>query len=98
MWHHLGHVALADGHIAVAQYCAAALGDVARAAYLQETLDGIEKRGHGAHPPMDHWWIQSRLYLLNKRIEAAEDAFISQGHISDAIDMHIKVGGKTVVL
>ncbi len=81
MWQHLGHVALADGNIAVAQRCAAALGDVARATYLQETLDGMEKRGHGTHLPMDHWWIQSRLNLLNKRVNAAEDALVSQGHV-----------------
>ncbi len=93
MWQHLGHVALANGNIAVAQCCAAAIGDVARATYLQETLDEMEKHGHGTtHLPMDHWWIQSRLSLLNKRVKASEDVLVSQGHVSDAIDMHVKVG------
>ncbi len=69
---------------------------MARVTYLQGILDRMVKYGHenNNHLPMDHWWIQSHLNLLNKRVKAAEDVFVSQGHVSDAVDMHVKVGFK----
>ncbi len=100
MWRHLGHVALVNGNIEVAQCCAIAVGDVARATYLQETLDGMERHGHRTtHLPMeDYWWIKSRLSLLNKQVKVAEDVLVSEGRVLDAIAMHVKVRTRYAII
>lgn len=92
MWQQLSEMALAHGDIAIAERCAAALGDVARAAYLEKIGQTIEEESKECLPlgldPRDHWSVRYRLCLLRKDVQAAEDVLVAQGRVQEAIDMH----------
>ncbi|CAM9795585.1 unnamed protein product [Chrysoparadoxa australica] len=80
MWSQLSTMALQDGHINIAERCAAALGDVARARYLHKICK--------INAPGDHWEVRHKLCLLNQDVRGAEHVLVAQGKINEALEMH----------
>jgi intraflagellar transport protein 172 len=100
MWQQLSDVALQHGDVIIAERCAAALGDVPRAAYLHAinaTVSAIDKENNtdgnssGDSRSRDHWSVRYKMCLLRKDMRGAEDVLMSQGKLQEALDMYYKV-------
>jgi hypothetical protein len=102
MWQQLSDVALQHGDVIIAERCAAALGDVPRAAYLHAinaTVSAIDKENNTGDSGVntidsrskDHWSVRYKMCLLRKDMRGAEDVLMSQGKLQEAIDMYHKV-------
>jgi intraflagellar transport protein 172 len=89
MWRTLARMALEGRQLHVAERCYAALGDVAKARYLRETLDAAETAaenfgGDGTDAPE----VWARLYVLDKQFKAAEGLYLEQNQLDEAIRMY----------
>ncbi|KAG5180215.1 hypothetical protein JKP88DRAFT_182394 [Tribonema minus] len=91
MWSQLCDMALAHGDVLIAERCAAALGDVPRAAYLHALSAAAAAVGGGEGGGRDHWSVRHRMCLLRKDLKGAEDALLAQGRVEEAIAMYEKV-------
>lgn len=97
MWTQLSDMALSHGDVMIAERCAAALGDVSRAAYLLEIHQQVQAiiedpaLGYTGGQAKDHWSVKYKLCLLQKDLQAAEEVLLSQGKVNEAIDMYDKV-------
>eukprot|EP00191_Tetraselmis_sp_GSL018_P001208 CAMPEP_0177614748 /NCGR_PEP_ID=MMETSP0419_2-20121207/22933_1 /TAXON_ID=582737 /ORGANISM="Tetraselmis sp., Strain GSL018" /LENGTH=1707 /DNA_ID=CAMNT_0019112051 /DNA_START=174 /DNA_END=5298 /DNA_ORIENTATION=- len=88
-WHELSDKALEVNNLQIAEQCFAAVGDVAKARYLHMLNDiaakhAMETGGDGA----DSYEVQARLAILRKRWRDAENIYISQGRVDEAIAMY----------
>eukprot|EP00048_Salpingoeca_helianthica_P023440 m.24360 g.24360 ORF g.24360 m.24360 type:complete len:1745 (-) comp8673_c1_seq1:35-5269(-) len=88
MWRTLAGLALETRDLAVAQRCFAALGDVSRVQYLQETNAIILAASSEYGNPMDHYAVRARLAVLERQYKIAETIYLEQGRIEDAIEMY----------
>ena len=84
MWQQLAAMALTHGDLAIAERCAAALGDVSRLRYLHRVNKLTAANEAGAN----HWDVRSRMALLRKDVRTAEDVLLTQGKTKEAIEMH----------
>ena len=89
MWQQLSDVALGAGELHVAQRAAAALGDVARARFLQKTskiaAQAAEKLGGDGQ---SFWLVRARLAQLRGDLSGAEAIFLEQNKVDEAIHMY----------
>ena len=85
-------MATEGGDLRIAQRCAAALGNVARAAYLgrvNDIVDKVKAEGlPGGMSAKEHWDVRARMCLLNKDVEGAEEVLLMQGKTDEAIEMY----------
>lgn len=92
MWHNLALIALKDHNLALAERCASALGNVATAQYLNETLEISknykEKHNEDTTEPPEVW---ARLSILAGDLNTAENIYLEQGDIERALDMYKKL-------
>jgi len=93
MWRQLSEHAMANDHVAIAERCAAALGDVARARYLHGVGERMSDaaRDLGSEDPaagLAHWSVRSRLAMLGKDMRQVEDILLSQGQTQEAINVY----------
>lgn len=84
MWAKLGQAAHRAEAWAVAQRCAAALGDVGRARYLHRMNKLARSEGEGA----DHWSVRARVALLDGDAQQAEGVLLAQGKVDEAVAMY----------
>lgn len=90
MWHNLASIAMQRENLIVAQRCYAALGNVTRVLYLQETRDiaeRYEKEVEGA-VGRDCAEVKARLALLNSDLRLAEQIYLEHGQLEAAIEMY----------
>lgn len=89
MWRRLGETSLDAGSLLIAQRCAAAIGDIARARYLHKTakiarLAESRLGGDGR----DFWMVRARLAQLRGDFDEAESVFLDAGKTDEAIVMY----------
>ena len=85
MWRTLAKLSLEAKQLAIAERCYAALGDVAKAKYLRETLDIGEAaaaemfggNGDGFDTPE----VWARLFIIDKQFKAAEGLYLEQNNL-----------------
>ncbi|XP_066261495.1 intraflagellar transport protein 172 homolog [Euwallacea similis] len=92
MWHSLLSIAMKQQNLMLAERCFAAIGDVASAHFLQETIqlgqeDMESKQGNTSNSPQ----IWARLSLLCGDLNTAENIYLEQGDLDAAIDMYKKL-------
>eukprot|EP00618_Florenciella_parvula_P017071 CAMPEP_0119543784 /NCGR_PEP_ID=MMETSP1344-20130328/54343_1 /TAXON_ID=236787 /ORGANISM="Florenciella parvula, Strain CCMP2471" /LENGTH=1740 /DNA_ID=CAMNT_0007588171 /DNA_START=113 /DNA_END=5335 /DNA_ORIENTATION=- len=85
MWRQLSDQAMAHSHIAIAERCAAALGDVSRARYLHRVNKKVTEAGDIG---LDHWSVRASMAILQKDLRQAEDVLLAQGQTDDTIAMY----------
>lgn len=82
MWHNLANISMQRQNLIVAQRCYAALGNVTRVLYLQNTRE-IAERFEADCPE-----VKARLALLNSDLRLAEQIYLSHGQLESAIEMY----------
>ncbi|GLD95237.1 hypothetical protein PINS_up003881 [Pythium insidiosum] len=88
MWSQLCQEALKQNDHRIAERCAAALGDVARARYLRKLnkIDWMERAK--LDDGLVHWKVRARLSVLKNDYRSAEHVLLSQGQVDEAIEMY----------
>ena len=86
MWRTLAGLALEAKELHIAQRCYAALGDIAKASYLNDINDAIAKAdetnpGHGIDDPE----VRAKLAMLERQFKLAETIYLEQGLVGEAI-------------
>ena len=77
MWRTLAKLSLEGKHLAISERCYAALGDVAKAKYLRETLTiGEAAAGQYGGDGMESPDVWARLYILDKQFKASKGEYI----------------------
>lgn len=84
MWKQLSDLALMENKLSIAERCAAALGDVARARFLH----GVNKIVQKNDGSQDFYAVKARMAMLRRDFKAAELHFLDFGQIDDAIEMY----------
>uniref|UniRef100_A0A914XG62 Anaphase-promoting complex subunit 4-like WD40 domain-containing protein n=1 Tax=Plectus sambesii TaxID=2011161 RepID=A0A914XG62_9BILA len=89
MWRQLAAVALEQRRLHVAQRCYAALGDIARARFLEQTLRIAQQAakqigGDGTQ----FYQVRARLAIMNKEFKDAERIYLEQNCLDEAIEMY----------
>ncbi|KAK9502773.1 hypothetical protein O3M35_011482 [Rhynocoris fuscipes] len=89
MWHNLAEITLQLNNIRVALRCYAALGDIPKTHFLNETLKIAEdfakvNGGDG----MDCPEVWARMAILNKQLKTAEAVYLEQNMLEKALDMY----------
>ncbi|KAI9137410.1 hypothetical protein BKA69DRAFT_1032603 [Paraphysoderma sedebokerense] len=90
MWQTLSQCALGDRNLLIAERCYAALGDVARARYLHNLNDFIEKSKQITSND-DQYRIKAKLAVLDKQFKLAERIYMEQGRIEEAMEMYQEI-------
>jgi intraflagellar transport protein 172 len=92
MWKQLSTAAIEVMDLAIAQRCAAAVGDVATSKYLGEIYDAkvSAERATGMRGE-DHYIVRSKLALFNKDLKGAEEELLNQGKVKECIQMYQKL-------
>lgn len=97
MWHNLANIAMDRENLVVAQRCYAALGNVTRALYLQETREIAERyaqevgdtnTGGGGVGGSECVEVKARLAMLKSDLRLAEQIYLEHGQLDRAIDMY----------
>ncbi|XP_073968518.1 intraflagellar transport protein Oseg2 isoform X1 [Rhodnius prolixus] len=89
MWHNLAEITLQLNNIRIALRCYAALGDIPKTHFLNETLKIAEdfakiNGGDGMECPE----VWARMAILNKQLKTAEAVFLEQNMLEKALDMY----------
>ncbi|XP_014243162.1 intraflagellar transport protein 172 homolog [Cimex lectularius] len=89
MWHNLAEITLQLNNLRVALRCYAALGDIPKTHFLNETLKIAEDfaRTNGGDG-MDCPEVWARMAILNKQLKTAEAVYLEQNQLDKALDMY----------
>jgi len=87
MWQTLGKLTLENREFFIAERCYAALGNVAKAQYLNEINTLAEEEGD-AYNRFESPAIHAKLAALNKHFKLAESLMLEQNRVDDAITMY----------
>ena len=92
MWKTLATVGLQQRKLHVAQRAYAALGDIARTRYLEETnrlarQAAREIGGDGTQ----HYKVRARLAIMEKQLKEAERIYLEQNSLEEALEMYQKL-------
>uniref|UniRef100_A0A1I7Y2L2 TPR_REGION domain-containing protein n=1 Tax=Steinernema glaseri TaxID=37863 RepID=A0A1I7Y2L2_9BILA len=85
MWKHLAQVALEHRNLLVAQRCYAALNDIARVMFLQQTLEIADEAGDEG---VSHFRVRARLEIMKKNFKEAERIYLENNALDEAIEMY----------
>lgn len=88
MWKTLSKLALEERQLHIAERCFSALGNIAKARYLKETVaiaEEVEKHGGDG---LNHYKVRARLAVFNKRFKEAESIYLEGNHVDEAIEMY----------
>lgn len=89
MWSTLSKLALKDGKLKVAERCFAAVGDVATSRYLKTLNENVKSiDSQGFQSGVDHYSVRAKLALLDKQFKLAENIYIEQGRVDEAMSMY----------
>lgn len=89
MWKTLSKLSLEAKQLHIAERCFAALGDVAKARFLNETnkiADQIAKQYGG--DGTDYYQVKARLAMLEKNYKLAEMFYLEQNAIDEVMEMY----------
>ncbi|KPA78261.1 hypothetical protein ABB37_06412 [Leptomonas pyrrhocoris] len=90
MWSTLAEVSLQDMKLFIAERCYAALGNVAKVNALQhihELAAAASKESGGATTGYEHYTVLAELYVMNRDFKRAEQLYLENGRVEDAIRM-----------
>eukprot|EP00672_Neobodo_designis_P025471 CAMPEP_0174835280 /NCGR_PEP_ID=MMETSP1114-20130205/5324_1 /TAXON_ID=312471 /ORGANISM="Neobodo designis, Strain CCAP 1951/1" /LENGTH=1775 /DNA_ID=CAMNT_0016069225 /DNA_START=364 /DNA_END=5691 /DNA_ORIENTATION=+ len=90
LWQNLASVALQEMKLYIAERCYAAVGDIAKARALKHVATiatEISKESGGATNGYDHFRVRAELYVLNKEFKRAEQIYLDNGQVDEAIAM-----------
>ncbi|XP_078598147.1 intraflagellar transport protein 172 homolog [Branchiostoma floridae x Branchiostoma japonicum] len=89
MWKTLSKLSLEAQQLHIAERCYAALGDVAKAKYLQDVNKLAEKAAEDmGGDGMDHYVVRAKLAMLDKQFGQAEAIYLEQNEIDKAMEMY----------
>ncbi|KAG7460913.1 hypothetical protein MATL_G00203920 [Megalops atlanticus] len=89
MWKTLSKLSLEARQLHIAERCFAALGDVSKARFLNETnkiADQVSKEYGG--DGTEHYQVKARLAMLDKNYKLAEMHFMEQNAIDEVMEMY----------
>lgn len=89
MWKTLSKLALEERQLHIAERCFSALGNIAKARYLKETVaiaEEVERQVGG--DGYNHYKVRARLAIFNKRFKEAESIYLEGNHTDEAIEMY----------
>ncbi|XP_064196298.1 intraflagellar transport protein 172 homolog [Anguilla rostrata] len=89
MWKTLSRLSLEGRQLHIAERCFAALGDVSKARFLNETnkiADQVSKEYGG--DGTEHYQVKARLAMLDKNYKLAEMHYMEQNAIDEAMEMY----------
>src|SRR5690606_32036254 len=67
-------------------------GDVAKTRYLHKLVKECEKtKLEQGIDPLEHWSIRAKVEILNKNFKQAEQIYLEQGKIEEALNMYEQV-------
>ena len=93
MWQTLANRSLEQSEILVAARSFAAVGNITKSFYLQDTLEMIESETDCfIIPPAEaaaHWICKARLAALNGDLRLAEIIYVEQGKVENAMEVLI---------
>merc|ERR1719239_642832 len=89
MWKTLSKVALEERQLHIAERCYSALGNIAKARYLKETMRIAEEvsRQTGGDG-YQHYKVRARLAISDKKFKEAEYVYLEGNHVNEAIEMY----------
>ncbi|KAI0233465.1 hypothetical protein LSAT2_016275, partial [Lamellibrachia satsuma] len=89
MWRTLSRLALEATQLHIAERCFAALGDMAKARYLEETNRLAEEAAQQmGGDGFNHYKVRARMAIMEKNFKLAESIYLEQNHIDEAIQMY----------
>ena len=89
MWQTLCNLALKDNRLMIAERCCAALGDMARAAYLRKVIDVAETaQAEGLPDGSSHFMVRAKMATLEKHFDRAEQILLEHGAVDEAMEMY----------
>ncbi|PAA52772.1 hypothetical protein BOX15_Mlig006435g1 [Macrostomum lignano] len=89
MWKTLADAALRAGSVTVAERSYAALGDVCKARYLRQVDELVQRLAAEGEPdPLLHYQVQAKLALLDRDFKRAEQIYLEQNAVDEAIEMY----------
>ncbi|KAH9500287.1 hypothetical protein Btru_073626 [Bulinus truncatus] len=89
MWKSLSKMALEEKQLHIAERCFSALGNIAKARYLKETLriaEEVSKQVGG--DGCQHYKVRARLAISEKKFKEAEYIYLEGNHVNEAIEMY----------
>ncbi|XP_067274021.1 intraflagellar transport protein 172 homolog [Pseudorasbora parva] len=89
MWKTLSKLSLEARQLHIAERCFAALGDVSKARFLNETnkiADAISKEND--NDGTDHYQVKARLAMLDKNFKLAEMYYMEQNAVDEVMEMY----------
>ncbi|BBM98035.1 intraflagellar transport protein 172 [Marchantia polymorpha subsp. ruderalis] len=89
MWKQLSDTAFQNRELSIAEQCSAALGDVAKARFIHK----VNKTMQSIIPDTgidgkDHYFVRSKLALLQHQWKVAEMLLLERGHVAETIQMY----------
>ncbi|GMT03452.1 hypothetical protein PENTCL1PPCAC_25626, partial [Pristionchus entomophagus] len=89
MWRQVGDMALGQHKLLIAQRCYAAVGDIARVNLLQQTIELASEAAEriGGDGTADSR-VRANIAKLCKRYKEAENIYLEQNNVEDAIKMY----------
>ncbi|XP_071116630.1 intraflagellar transport protein 172 homolog isoform X1 [Haliotis cracherodii] len=89
MWRSLSKMAVEDRQLYIAERCYCALGDIAKARFLKETLRIAEEAAkHMGGDGLNHYKVRARMAIMEKRFKEAESIYLEQNHVDEAMEMY----------
>ncbi|XP_016392956.1 intraflagellar transport protein 172 homolog [Sinocyclocheilus rhinocerous] len=89
LWKTLSKLSLEAQQLHIAERCFAALGDVSKARFLNETnkiADSVSKEYGG--DGTDHYQVKARLAMLDKNFKLAEMYYMEQNAVDEVMEMY----------
>ena len=97
MWQTLATRSLAERELLVAARSYAAVGNITRSYFLQDTIAMIERETENFMVPTaevaQHWICKGRLAALNGEYRRAEVIYLEQGKVPYVMSVSLKVSG-----
>jgi len=95
MWQNLSQIALSQSRLQIAERCFAALGDVAKAMFLNRinklAEDAREQHvktyNNDLYDGYGHYTVRAELHILNREFKSAERVLLEQGKVDEAMGM-----------
>ncbi|XP_065179819.1 intraflagellar transport protein 172 homolog [Sycon ciliatum] len=93
MWRQLSDYSFADHQLAVARRCFAAMGDIDQVEYIDKVLATAEAAAieQGGGDGMQHYDVQARLAVMGGHYQLAENLYLTQGRVDEAMQMYRSV-------
>lgn len=91
-WRTLAKIAVEDQSIIVAERCYSALGDIPKSRYLHQ-LNKLSQQyqTETGKSGIDFYRVQAKLAVLEKQFYKAEQIFLEQGEVEEAMEMYQEV-------